>query len=139
MSRATRLSVVGITVALLCVAGPAKARDTKILLAGEPQPTPACASGLMPRLARPTDLVCVSPMARGRTARENATAARHVDPNGAYGPNSCRAGFVWREAFVGDVVCVTPQVRRMVMHENAAALARRQVPDAQAPPDGATR
>jgi hypothetical protein len=89
-----------------------------------PAAASACAPGLVERRAGPADRVCVSPLARGRTARENAEAARHVDPHGAYGPNSCRGGFVWREAFVGDVVCVTPRTRKTVASENFAAARR---------------
>jgi len=83
-----------------------------------PAASSACGPGLVERLAGPADRVCVRPLSRGRTARENAEAASHVDPHGAYGPNSCRAGFVWREAFVGDVVCVTPRTRKTVALEN---------------------
>ncbi len=81
----------------------------------------ACMTGYVHRLARATDLVCVTPAARDRTAQENAAAASLVDPAGAHGPNTCISGYVWREAFSGDFVCVTPAVRDMVRQENAEA------------------
>jgi hypothetical protein len=80
--------------------------------------TANCAAGFVWRAARPEDLVCVTPEARARTAQENASAKDHVDPAGAYGPNTCVSGYVWRNAFDGDVVCVTPQVRDLVLEEN---------------------
>lgn len=79
-----------------------------------------CKSGYVWREAGPSDLVCVTPEARARTRRENAEAAGHVDPQGAYGPRSCVSGYVWRGAFEGDLVCVTPSARTIVRQENAA-------------------
>lgn len=84
-----------------------------------------CKSGFVWREARPSDLVCVTPAARARTAQENADASKHVDPAGAYGPNTCVSGYVWREAFEGDLVCVTPAVRDVVRKENADAASHR--------------
>jgi hypothetical protein len=84
-----------------------------------------CRSGYVWRAARDGDLVCVTPAARERVALENAEAAGHVDPSGAYGVNSCVAGFVWREAFDGDIVCVTPAARALATQENAEAVNRR--------------
>jgi Trypsin len=84
-----------------------------------------CKSGFVWRVARPEDLVCVTPAARTRTSRENAEAASRVNPASAYGPNTCISGFVWRAAFAGDRVCVTPEVRALVQKENAEAATRR--------------
>lgn len=86
----------------------------------------ACKSGFVWRLARPEDIVCVSPPAQARTADENHRAAERRDPAGAYGPHTCIAGYVWREAFAGDTVCVTPEARDLVAEENALAASRRQ-------------
>jgi hypothetical protein len=72
------------------------------------------------RIARPSDLVCVTPDSRTRTAQENALAASRVDSAGASGPSSCVSGYVWREAYPGDVVCVTPEIRATVRQENQA-------------------
>ena len=83
-----------------------------------------CIVGYVPRLARPSDDVCVTPESHARVIQENATAASRRDPNGKYGPNSCIKGFVWREAFAGDLVCVTPEVRQSVRQENALASSR---------------
>lgn len=83
-----------------------------------------CVSGYVWRLARPTDLVCVTPAVRAQTARDNSVkASRWV--NGVYGPHTCVSGYVWRGAFPGDDVCVTPAVRRQVLADNAAAAGRR--------------
>jgi hypothetical protein len=84
----------------------------------------SCQTGFVWRLARPSDLVCVTPDARARTAQENAEAASHVDANGAYGPHTCVSGYVWREAFEGDLVCVAPAIRDTVARENAEAASR---------------
>jgi syncollin len=90
------------------------ARDPGVIAATRPR----CKPGFVWREARPADYVCVPPEARDRTARENAAAAKRVDPNGAWGPHSCIQGFVWREAYEGDVVCVTPETRALVKEEN---------------------
>jgi uncharacterized protein YkwD len=85
----------------------------------------ACQSGFVWRVARPSDLVCVTPDSRARVASENLTAATRIQPGGgAYGPNTCRSGYVWREAFAGDLTCVTPAVRSQVRWENATAAVR---------------
>jgi hypothetical protein len=85
----------------------------------------ACKIGYVWRVARPSDLACVTPESRSRVAAENRSAFLRVQPGGgAYGPNTCQAGFVWREAFVGDLVCVTPQVRALVREENQLAATR---------------
>jgi hypothetical protein len=84
-----------------------------------------CAVGFVWRVARPSDLVCVTPDSRARIAEENRTAAARVQPGGgAYGPNTCRSGYVWREAFSGDLVCVTPQIRALVAQENQLGASR---------------
>ena len=92
--------------------------------AGEDDPR-RCAQGFVWRVARPADLVCVTPEARSRTAEENRRAASRRDPGGAYGPESCVVGYVWREAFEGDTVCVTPETRTLVREENRLAASRR--------------
>jgi hypothetical protein len=96
--------------------------DRSLTLVQEPG---SCKPGFVWRVARPADLVCVTPESRQRVASENASASSRVDPSGAYGPASCRPGFVWREAFSGDTVCVTPEVRTLVQEENGQAATRR--------------
>lgn len=92
-----------------------------MIIAGEtPQSSAPCQSGYVWRAARPEDVVCVTPEARDRVASENAEAASHVDPAGAYGRNTCVSGYVWREAFEGDFVCVAPASREAAARENAA-------------------
>jgi hypothetical protein len=89
-------------------------------------PPGTCKGGYVWRVARPADLVCVTPDSRARVAAENQTRASRVQPGGgAYGPNTCKPGFVWREAYVGDGVCVTPQIRALVFEENRLAASRR--------------
>ena len=84
-----------------------------------------CKSGYVWRVARPSDLVCVSPQSRDRVAQENRSALTRIQPGGGpYGPKTCRSGFVWREAYAGDTVCVTPQVRDLVRQENQLASSR---------------
>ncbi|MCA9421253.1 MAG: hypothetical protein KC592_09550 [Nitrospira sp.] len=83
-----------------------------------------CNAGFVPRLAQPTDHVCVTPESRDRVQQENATAASRRNPQGPYGPNTCLTGFVWREAFAGDLVCVTPEIRQFVRQENALNTSR---------------
>jgi hypothetical protein len=91
-----------------------------------PSSLATCSIGFVWRVARPSDLVCVTPGSRSRVAEENRTAATRVQPGGgAYGPNTCRIGYVWRGAFDGDAVCVTPQVRTLVAEENQLAASRR--------------
>jgi hypothetical protein len=85
-----------------------------------------CKSGFVWRVARPSDLVCVTPESRARVAEENRTASSRIQPGGgASGPFTCLSGFVWREAFDGDQVCVTPEVRTLVATENQQAASRR--------------
>ena len=85
-----------------------------------------CKSGFVWRVARPSDLVCVTPESRSRVAEENRTASSRIVPGGgASGPFTCLSGFVWREAFDGDFVCVTPEVRTLVREENQQAASRR--------------
>lgn len=84
-----------------------------------------CNPGFVPRMAGPTDYVCVTPESSQRVQQENATAASRRNPKGgAYGPNTCLTGFVWRGAFAGDVVCVTPEVRQVTRQENELSSSR---------------
>ncbi|MEU6998308.1 hypothetical protein [Nonomuraea sp. NPDC046570] len=80
--------------------------------------------GFVWRTARPSDLVCVTPDTRARTAEENRTRKSHWTI-GAYGPHTCVSGQRWREAFNGDDVCVTPEVRSQTLADNAQAAGRR--------------
>lgn len=98
--------------------------DERIELPSEGDDT-ACRPGFVWRLARSQDLVCVTPKAKARTAKENKRAAKYRDPDGAYGPNSCIEGYVWREAFEGDSVCVPPDIRDVVRQENSLGPSRR--------------
>lgn len=82
------------------------------------RPGAACVPGHVWRVIRPDDLVCVTPRARALAAQENDEASDHVDPDGAFGPNTCTSGFVWRNAFAGDLVCVTPSARDRIATEN---------------------
>jgi hypothetical protein len=85
-----------------------------------------CKPGFVWRVARPSDLVCVTPESRTRVEQENRTASSRIKPGGGdSGPFTCLSGFVWREAFDGDVVCVTPEVRTLVREENRLAPSRR--------------
>jgi hypothetical protein len=82
-------------------------------------PSLNCKSGYVWRVARPTDLVCVTPASRTLVAQENSVANSRIGrERGSYGRNNCKSGFVWREAFEGDVVCVTPVRRTLVAQEN---------------------
>ena len=86
-----------------------------------------CKPGLVWRLARPEDLVCVHPDWRTRAAIDNTDAPNNV---GADGPDSCRvdsAGerLVWRNAFPGDRVCVTREVMTMTRSQNRDAAQNR--------------
>lgn len=90
-----------------------------------------CLSGYVWRVAKPDDLVCVTPEVRARAADDNAHAAERVDPACAagtktcqYGPNQCLPGYVWRDAWDGDGVCVTPDVRDQAHDDNAHAAER---------------
>jgi hypothetical protein len=87
--------------------------------------------GYVWRVAKPDDLVCVSPEERERVAQDNAHAAERVDPDCAagtktcqYGPSQCLSGYVWRDAWDGDAVCVTPDRRDQAHDDNAQAAAR---------------
>jgi len=102
-------------IGLACVATPAFI----------PKPKPGdCKEGFVRRLAGPRDQVCVSERSRDQVARENAQAASHVQPNGAYGSKTCVQGFVWRNAYDGDAVCVIPVRRDEVNQENVTQLGR---------------
>jgi hypothetical protein len=86
--------------------------------------TDRCQSGYVRREAQQNDHVCVTPETRQRTANENASAAAHRDPAGAYGRDSCLNGYVWREAVQGDHVCVTPDSRSQAAADNRYASSR---------------
>lgn len=91
-----------------------------------------CLPGYVWRVAKPDDLVCVSPEERDRVADDNAHAAERVDPycSGTaitpcpYGPSQCLPGYVWRDAWDGDAVCVTPDRRDQAHADNAEAASR---------------
>ncbi|MGI5490918.1 hypothetical protein [Microtetraspora malaysiensis] len=93
--------------------------------AATPDPGPeTCLQGYVWREARTSDLVCVTPEVRTRTAQENRTkAARWTD--GAYGPHTCLTGFVWREAFTGDDVCVPREIRDETLDANRTSSDRK--------------
>lgn len=91
-----------------------------------PRTAPApCKPGLVPRLARPTDLVCVTRASAAQVVFDNnpdVQETRHPNPRGGpYGPETCLRGFVWREAFAGDIVCVDGATRASTSQENADA------------------
>lgn len=85
-----------------------------------------CIPGFVWRLARPADVVCVTPASRALVVQENSMGTKRWDPNGSYGPYTCIPGLVWREAYDGDVVCVTPERRAEVKEENRLAPSRRE-------------
>jgi hypothetical protein len=85
-----------------------------------------CLNGYVWREATPADHVCVTPLIRMQTARQNAEAAAHRSPTGGpYGPDTCVNGYVWREAVANDHVCVFPAWRQQARDDNAQAKARR--------------
>ncbi|MER7768654.1 hypothetical protein [Kitasatospora sp. NPDC096140] len=80
-----------------------------------------CRQGYVWRLARPSDLVCVTPQTRTDTANENALAPRQTLPN-----RFCKQGYVWRVAWgPDDLTCVTPQARTQAQYDNSQADDRR--------------
>jgi hypothetical protein len=91
-----------------------------------------CLPGYVWRVAKPDDLVCVTPEERDRVADDNAHAAERVDPSCRgtlrtpcpYGPSQCLPGYVWRDAWDGDAVCVTPDQRDQAHADNAHAQER---------------
>jgi hypothetical protein len=96
--------------------------------APEASPRPAtedCKPGFVWREARASDLVCVTPSTRARTAEENLAADAHRVPGGPYHPNTCETGYVWREAFEGDVVCVIPESRAEALADNSQSVNRK--------------
>ena len=82
---------------------------------------PGDQAGMVPRQARPSDMVCVSPDIAALVAQENANKDAGYAGGGAYGPLTCINGLVWREAFDGDGICVTPARRTETWQENANA------------------
>ncbi len=86
----------------------------------------ACIEGYVWREAFPDDRVCVTPVVREQTARDNQLAGARREPHGGtYGPDTCKPGFVWREARPSDHVCVTPDVREQTARDNRLAHTRR--------------
>ncbi|WP_433216174.1 hypothetical protein [Microtetraspora malaysiensis] len=114
---AAAIAGLSLTVPAAILAAPASAAT--------PDPGPeTCLQGYVWREARPSDLVCVTPEVRTRTAQENRTkAARWTD--GAYGPHTCLTGFVWRGAFTGDDVCVSPELRDETLDANKTSSDRK--------------
>lgn len=86
-------------------------------------PAPPCKDPFVPRLTRPTDLVCVTKVSAAQVIIDNDpdTQAARKAGGGAYGPETCKVGWVWREAFPGDYVCVTGETRARTAAENKAA------------------
>lgn len=88
-----------------------------------------CKPGLVPRLARPSDKVCVSKASAAQVIFDNnpdvqvSRKPNPPDPNGLYGINTCLQGYVWRDAFQGDQVCVDGATRDRAAQENANAAA----------------
>jgi hypothetical protein len=85
-----------------------------------------CKSGFVWRVARPSDLVCVTPESRARVAEENRTASSRIQPGGgASGPFTCLPGFRVARGLRGRRGCVTPEVRTLVREENRVGASRR--------------
>lgn len=86
-------------------------------------PAPPCQEPLVPRLTRPTDLVCVTKVSAAQVVVDNdpQTQAQRRAGGGPYGPDTCKVGWVWRDAFPGDHVCVTGETRARTAAENKAA------------------
>ncbi|MGD8214026.1 hypothetical protein [Aestuariimicrobium sp. Y1814] len=86
-------------------------------------PAPPCKEPLVPRLTRPTDLVCVTKVSAAQVIIDNDpdTQAQRRAGGGPYGPDTCKVGWVWRDAFPGDHVCVTGETRARTAAENKAA------------------
>jgi hypothetical protein len=85
-----------------------------------------CKQGYVWREAQANDRVCVTPIVRTRTRKENNSADSRREPNGGvYGPDTCKQGYVWREATANDRVCVTPKVRTQTAEDNKRAGERR--------------
>ena len=84
---------------------------------------PACQAGFVPRLTRPSDTVCVSPISAVQVAKENTPEVQNMrkDPSGPYGPETCKPGWVWRDAYDGDTICVTGDTRSQAAQENIDA------------------
>lgn len=82
-----------------------------------------CLVGYVWRVARPSDLVCVTGATRSQVAYDNSVAASRWY-NGPYGAHTCVSGYVWREAFAGDDVCVSTTQRSQAAADNAAAASR---------------
>lgn len=87
-----------------------------------PSPTPSnpCPPPYVPRLARPTDLTCVTVLSAAEAKADNDPDLQKArkDPTGPYGPETCVQGYVWRDAFDGDTICVTGSTRTRSYWEN---------------------
>ena len=84
-----------------------------------------CIQGYVWRVARSSDLVCVTPDERQQVSIENEQADAHRVP----GSDACIADYVFREAFRGDTVCVTPARREQTQRQNALGPSRTVVAD----------
>jgi hypothetical protein len=122
------LLIAGVAFALLQKDDPPVSKPPVTPTTATPTPSPSpCKPGLVPRLARPTDMVCVTRASAAQVIYDNnpdVQATRLPNPRGGpYGPNTCLQGYVWREAFEGDVVCVDGATRTRSRQENADAAA----------------
>ena len=97
-----------------------------------PVTTPAnpCPAPYVPRLARPSDLTCVTEASAAEALFDNnpAVQAQRRAGGGPYGPDTCKQGWVWREAYEGDVICVTPETRARTKAENQPKYTLKQLP-----------
>ncbi|MBK9158163.1 MAG: hypothetical protein IPM11_08575 [Micropruina sp.] len=88
---------------------------------GRPPLNP-CPAPYVPRLARPSDLTCVTVLSAAEAKADNDPQLQKArkDPAGPYGPESCIAGYgyVWREAYSGDTTCVPGSTRTRSYWEN---------------------
>lgn len=108
--------------------GPVASPSPSVSLSPTPTPSspaPPCREPLVPRLTRPTDLVCVTKVSAAQVVIDNSpeVQADRRAGGGAYGPDTCKVGWVWRDAFEGDHVCVTGETRARTAAENRAATA----------------
>ncbi|GAA2271987.1 hypothetical protein GCM10010430_67370 [Kitasatospora cystarginea] len=80
-----------------------------------------CRQGYVWRVARASDLVCVTPQTRADTATDNSLAPGRTLPNGY-----CREGYVWRVGWgADDLTCVTVKARAQAQSDNQQADDRR--------------
>ncbi|GAA3467216.1 hypothetical protein [Nonomuraea roseola] len=118
----TSLGLAVLAIAGLTVTAPAAASAA---VSGSADPGPeTCRQGYVWRVAKPSDLVCVTPATRAQVAADNA--ARHGRwTTGAYGPHTCVVPYVWRNAYNGDDVCVTTGQRDLAAADNGQSSARK--------------